>query len=166
MVARALSVSVTLALAALALALPTAPAAAQDDRAGLLAEIEREVMCPVCGIPLELAHEAPQARQQRRLILDLIDEGRTKDEIKDVLVAEYGEEVLAVPGTSGFDLTAWLVPGIALVVAAVAILVGLRRWRRETVGADGGASAEAGQAEPLDPEEARRLDADIGRYRL
>lgn len=141
------------------------PATAQQEPSPLLSEIEREVMCPVCGIPLELAHEAPQAQQQRRMITDLIDRGYTKDEIKDALVAEYGEEVLAVPGTTGFDLTAWLVPGAAIVVAGVAIIVGLRRWRRSTVAAGAG-GGDAGREEPLDPDDARRLDADIGRYRL
>lgn len=157
----------TLALAALAaltaLGVAGGPAAAQEEPSPLLSEIEREVMCPVCGIPLELAHEAPQARQQRRMITGLIDRGYTKEEIKDALVAEYGEEVLAVPGTTGFDLTAWLVPGAAIVVAAVAIVVGLRRWRRSTAAASAG---DAGREQPLDPDDARRLDADIGRYRL
>jgi cytochrome c-type biogenesis protein CcmH len=140
------------------------PTFAQEQPSPLLSEIEREVMCPVCGIPLELAHEAPQARQQRRMIQNLIDEGRSKEEIKDALVAEYGEEVLAVPGTSGFDLTAWLVPGAAIVLAAGAIIIGLRRWRRATAAAAEGPGPP--DAAPLDPEDAKRVDADLGRYEL
>jgi cytochrome c-type biogenesis protein CcmH len=53
-----------------------------------------------------------------------IAEGLDKEQIKDALVAEYGPEVLAIPETEGFDLAAWLVPGAAIVVAAVAIFVG------------------------------------------
>jgi cytochrome c-type biogenesis protein CcmH len=151
-----------LALAALAAFAPTA--SAQEPSASL-SEIEREVMCPVCGVPLELAHEAPQARQQRKLIQGLIEEGRSKDEIKDVLVAEYGEEVLAIPGTTGFDLTAWLVPGTAIVAAGGAILIGLRRWRRATV-LPGDGSAEPSDAEALNPDDAERLESDLGRYEL
>lgn len=148
------------ALAALALTAPAAPA----QESPTLSEIEREVMCPVCGVPLELAREAPQAQQERRMIQELIDEGRTKDEIKDALVAEYGSEVLAVPDTSGFELTAWVVPGAAIILAGGAIVVGLRRWRRATAAAGDG-SAEPSE-EAIDPDDARRLEDDIGRYEL
>ena len=51
-----------------------------------------------------------------------------------------------------------------IVVAGGAIFIGLRRWRREGGGRDGG-SAEP--PEPgLDPEESKRLDADLARYKL
>jgi cytochrome c-type biogenesis protein CcmH len=156
--------SLIAALALMGLAAIVAPAATAQEPGGLLAEVEREVMCPVCGVPLELAHDAPQARQQRKLIRGLIDEGRTKEEIKDALVAEYGDGVLAVPGTSGFDLTAWLVPGAAIAAAGGAILIGLRRWRRATV--EAGAGSSGAKARPLDPREAERLESDIGRYDL
>lgn len=126
-----------------------------------LADIEDEVMCPICGVSLELATEAPQAQQEREFIRTLIAEGLTKDEIKDRLVAEYGDEVLAVPEAEGFDLAAWLVPGAAIVLAAVAILVAVRRWRRSGRGGPPparGESASAGENE--------RLDADLARYEL
>jgi len=70
-----------------------------------LPDIEDEVMCPTCGFSLALS-ESPQANQIRDLIRQLIDEGLTKEQIKDALVVEYGPEVLASPETSGFDLAA------------------------------------------------------------
>ena len=105
------------ALAALALALPAA-AAAQEPQTSL-PDIEDEVMCPICGVTLELATEAPQAIQERDFIRERIAEGMTKEQIKDALVAEFGPEVLAVPEAEGFDLAAWLVPGAVIVVAGV-----------------------------------------------
>jgi cytochrome c-type biogenesis protein CcmH len=146
------------ALLALALA---APAGAAEPRASLT-DIEDEVMCVVCGVPLEHALDAPQAIQERDLIRQLIDQGLTKEQIKDRLVAEYGEEVLAVPSDSGFDLAAWLVPGAAIVIAAVAIFVALRRWRRR---GDGG-PAEPPAGERLADADEKRLDEDLARYRL
>jgi cytochrome c-type biogenesis protein CcmH len=155
-------VRVVAALAALALALPAA-AAAQEPQTSL-PDIEDEVMCPICGVTLELATEAPQAIQEREFIRERIAEGQTKDQIKDALVAEFGPEVLAVPEAEGFDLAAWLVPGAVIVLAGGAIFIGLRRWRRE------GGRDEGGSAEPpepgLDPEESKRLDADLARYKL
>lgn len=146
--------------------LPAAGAQAQapaPEPQASLPDIEDEVMCPVCGTLLELASEAPQAQRQRDLIRDLIAQGYTKDEIKDVLVAEFGEEILAVPDDEGFDLAAWLVPAAAFVGGAVAIFVGLRRWRRSGSGASPGGGG-GGTASPLDPDEAKRLDEDLTRY--
>ncbi|MCC2662475.1 MAG: hypothetical protein K0R41_1762 [Geminicoccaceae bacterium] len=150
-------------VAALALAAPGA-ALAQEPQTSL-PDIEDEVMCPICGVTLELATEAPQAIQERQFIRERIAEGQTKDEIKDALVAEFGPEVLAVPEAKGFDLAAWLVPGAVIVAAGGAILIGLRRWRREGGGSAGNGSAEP-PADALEPEDSRRLDADLARYDL
>jgi cytochrome c-type biogenesis protein CcmH/NrfF len=148
-------------MAVLALSLPAASFAAEPQTS--LPDVEDEVMCIVCGVPLELATESPQANQERDLIRRLIAEGLTKEEIKDHLVAQYGSEVLATPESSGFDLAAWVVPGAAIVVAGGAIFVGLRRWRRAGVSADEGGSAAA---EPPPDEDSKRLDADLARYEL
>ncbi|MGI8461178.1 MAG: cytochrome c-type biogenesis protein [Solirubrobacterales bacterium] len=123
-----------------------------------LADLEDEIMCPICGTALGLS-ESPQADRERAYIRELIAEGRTKDEIKDALVAEYGDEVLAVPGTDGFDLAAWVVPGVALLLAAVAIFVGLRRWRGVKEGGDGIDVPEKASDED-------RLNSDMARYDL
>ena len=117
-------------------------------------------MCPVCGTTLELASDSPQAIREREFIRGLIAEGQTKAQIKAALVAEFGDEVLALPDDEGFDLAAWLVPGLAIIAAAVAIFVGLRRWRRAAA-----ADIEAEPApQPLDAEDAGRLEADLERY--
>ena len=146
------------AIVAVCAALPS-PALAQEPQTSL-PDIEDEVMCPVCGVPLELATEAPQAEQEREFIRERIDRGQTKEEIKDALVAEFGSEVLAIPEAEGFDLAAWLVPGAAIVLAGGAIFVGLRRWRRR----DRSGGPPSGRA--LDPDEAERLDSDLARYEL
>ena len=54
------------ALAATLALLAVAPAAlAADCPKTTLGDVEDEVMCPVCGTPLELATEAPQAQRER-----------------------------------------------------------------------------------------------------
>jgi cytochrome c-type biogenesis protein CcmH len=169
----------TALFAATALAL-AAPASAQQSAGGAegqaaepvpaaeprtsIADIEDEVMCPICGVTLELAIDAPQAQQERAFIRELIAQGLTKEEIKDRLVDEFGSEVLAVPEAEGFDLAAWLVPGLAILAAAVGIGFGLRRWRKAGGRGDGG-SAEPGE-DRLSDEDEKRLDADLARYDL
>jgi cytochrome c-type biogenesis protein CcmH len=143
-------------LALIALAAPVGAGASQAS----LPDVEDEVMCPVCGTLLQLS-ESPQADRERVFIRKLIAEGRTKQQIKDALVAEYGDSVLATPKGSGFDLTAYLVPIVGFLVAAVALVFGVRRWRRS------GASAEpAPDARPPQGEDAERLDSDLARYDL
>jgi cytochrome c-type biogenesis protein CcmH len=147
------------ALAALALAI-LVPAAAAAERASLT-EIEKQVMCPVCGTLLQLA-ESPQAQRERVFIDRLIAAGKSEEQIKDALVAEYGEEVLALPQGSGFSLSAYLVPIVAFLLAVAALAVGVLRWRRAGDNRNDGGP----QADGPSGEEADRLDADLARYDL
>ena len=147
------------AAAALALTPPVAGAAEQE-RVGI-ADVEDEVMCPICGTLLELTR-APQAERQRVFIRKMIAAGATKSEIKDALVTEYGEEVLAVPRDSGFQLSAYLVPAAAFAIAVVALIAGLLRWRRNGRRGPGGPSEQSGPQ----GDAAERLDADLARYDL
>jgi cytochrome c-type biogenesis protein CcmH len=144
------------AAAVLALALPGI-AAAQCPKTSL-GDIEDEVMCPVCGTPLSLATEAPQAQRERELIQRLIADCRSKNEIKRVLVAEFGDEVLALPDDEGFDLAAYVVPALAILLAAGALGFAALRWRR-TRAEPGGRSGPTGAADA-------RLDEDMDRYEL
>jgi cytochrome c-type biogenesis protein CcmH len=142
---------------ALALALATAPAAAAQTARANLPDIEDEVMCTICGTLLELS-ESPQADRERALIRRLIDQGQTKEEIKNRLVAEYGSEVLAAPSSEGFDLFAWVVPGLAIALAAGGIgFLTVHKLRHPTTPA---------AAPSLDAPDATRLDEDMSRYDL
>lgn len=94
-----------------------------------LSDIEDEVMCPTCGTALSLS-ESPLAERQRAFIQRLVDQGRSKQEIKARLVEEFGPEILAAPPRSGFSLAAYLVPlAVFLVVVAVVSLAVGRRTR-------------------------------------
>ncbi|HET6997713.1 MAG TPA: cytochrome c-type biogenesis protein [Solirubrobacterales bacterium] len=148
-----------LALLALLLAPPLSVAAPAPQTS--VGEISSEVMCPVCGTLLELA-ESPQAQRQKVFIARLIAEGRTKEQIKDALVAEYGDEVLALPRGSGFDLSAYVVPIVAFVIAVIALGFGIFRWRRAGGPPSGEGPAPAGPS----PEDDERLNADLARYDL
>ncbi len=152
-------IAALLAVALLTLPLHASALAAAPQAS--LPDIEDEVMCTICGTLLELS-DSPQAQREKAFIRQRIAEGKTKDEIKDELVAEYGENVLALPGDSGFDITAWLVPIIGVIAGIAAIAFGVIGWRhrrRET---------EATEVAPKAPEgaAAERLDADLARYDL
>jgi cytochrome c-type biogenesis protein CcmH len=149
-------------LAVLALiALAAAPLAAAAVQRTTLNDVENEVMCVVCGVPLNVA-ESPQADRERALIRRLIARGDTKEQVKQALVEQYGKNVLATPGDAGFRVTNWVVPAIVVVVLVGGALVLLPRWRRRTRG-DG--PAEGADLPELDADDARRLEEDLARYR-
>ena len=118
--------------AATALVLAVTPlAAAQSATRASLPDIEDEVMCPTCGVPLSHAF-SPQAERERDFIRAEIERGRSKQQIKDALVAEFGPEVLAEPdpGERGFDVVAYLVPVAAVVARSARGVAGASRARR------------------------------------
>jgi cytochrome c-type biogenesis protein CcmH len=158
----ALAIAAALLLPTTALATSAMPGTPPQAQANL-PDIEDQVMCPVCGTALNLSF-SPQADRERAFIRHEIAQGKTENEIIDDLVAQYGTSVLAEPPKSGFDLTAWLVPGIAIIIAAIAIAFGLRRWRRAARTLEEQATTNGD--EPLDSEERERLDSDLARYDL
>ncbi len=141
--------------ALLVLAVLPGAAAAATPRANL-PDIEDEVMCTICGTLLAES-DSPQAEGERALIRKLIAEGETKDQIKDALVAQYGSRVLATPSTHGFDLLAWLVPGLAILLAvAVLSVMALRLQRRR---------GDYRETPPeMDPADSARLDRELSSY--
>jgi cytochrome c-type biogenesis protein CcmH len=147
-------VSRLLPLLAAALLL-AAPAAASEERP-TPAELESELVCPVCETTLDTS-TAPVALRMKARIRERIAAGATKSEIKDEFVEQFGPGVLAVPRKSGFDLLAWLLPLVGVASAAVVVALLAWRWSRRR-------DDESGEAQPLEPELERRLDAELARF--
>lgn len=149
-------------LATVALAAPAAASAAECPRT-TLGDVEDEVMCPVCGTPLALATEAPQAQREREFIQRLIDDCRSKEEVKRALVAQFGDDVLSLPGDQEDDdlgdTLVYAIPALGALLAAGGLALAVRRWRRR---GDHGAPAAPAAAAAADA----RLEGDLERYDL
>jgi len=160
---RAMCTAAGLVLLLLALA-PTAVALAarsQPQPRTTLPAMEQQVMCVVCRTPLAVAN-GPQADAERQQIRELIAQGKTERQIKDVLVAQYGQRVLALPPSGGFGLAAYLVPAAAVLLGLAVLALALPRWRR-SARARTALSASAA-VPPPSAEELRRLDEDLARH--
>ena len=136
-------------------ALILVPVAHASEQHPSLTELEGEVMCPVCETTLDQS-SSPAAQQIKRVIASRIAAGDTKAQIKDRLVAEYGNAILAAPPRKGFGLVAWWLPVIGILAAAVVVGVGAWRWAR--------AREPAPVGPPLDPALERRLDDELRRF--
>lgn len=98
-----------------------------------LQEVEKELMCSTCRVPLEQS-EAPQAQQERQTIERLIAEGLTKDQIIDEMVEIYSESVLIHPPEDGVRTLRWVVPAVAALIGFSLVVFLVVRWRRSTRG--------------------------------
>lgn len=153
--ARSLSVMV---LAAVTLLMAVPLAYAETCQKTSLPAIQEEVMCLICGVPLVNAG-GPQAEDQRNFIRERVEKCESKDQIKAALVNEYGPRVLAVPAKSGFDLAAYLVPVIVLLIALGGIIFGAISWKRSR-------ELEGATSLTGDAERSAELDEDMRRYDL
>jgi cytochrome c-type biogenesis protein CcmH len=127
----------------------------------ILNEIEEEVMCPVCGTLLGLA-ESPQATREKAFVEKLAKEGKNKSQIKEALVNQYGDAVLALPKSTGFNLSAYVVPIVAFVLAVIGLAFAVWGWRK----AAGKREDRRPDLEGPSDEDRERLDADLARYDL
>lgn len=125
-------------------------------------EVEREaarvtgsVMSPFCPGRLIADCPSPAAIELREQIRKRIAAGETAEGIQAELLETYGEFVRAAPTGKGFDLAAWLVPPLALAVAAVAVMLWMRR-RGAKVAPE---SADAGTV--LNAADKARIEAEL-----
>jgi cytochrome c-type biogenesis protein CcmH len=138
-VARAFALAVALAAAALmaaggALAQQSAaPAAAPSDMSPAYAErfrkLSEELRCLVCQNQTLADSHAELAGDLRREVEAQMAQGKSDDEIKDYLVARYGDFVLYRPPVQSNTVFLWFGPFALLLVGAVAWVFVQRRSR-------------------------------------
>jgi cytochrome c-type biogenesis protein CcmH len=149
-------VSVRLVALGAAVALLVAAPAAASEQHPTAAELESELVCPVCETTLD-SSDAPVAQLMKARIRERIAAGDTKSEIKAYFVDQFGNGVLAVPPRKGFDWIAWLLPLAGL--GAGLLVVGALAWRWSRARDD-----DDGEGEPLDPALEQRLDDELERF--
>lgn len=100
-----------------------------EKRMVVLAE---ELRCLVCQNESLASSHAELAEDLRREVRELMQKGMSNQEIKDYLVARYGDFVLYEPPMKSSTLLLWLGP-FALLIGGLGVLVFQLRNRRKTV---------------------------------
>jgi cytochrome c-type biogenesis protein CcmH len=88
------------------------------------------LMCPICnGQTISQSH-APIAATMRTMVREQLLAEDSDDEIIDLMVASFGEAVLASPPKRGLSLAVWIIPPVGLLLGAGAVFLALRSMRR------------------------------------
>ncbi len=136
-----------LSLAGFACAKEATPLAADPAVEKRLDSIAEELRCLVCQNESLAASRADLAADLRREIREMIKAGRSDKEIKDYLVARYGDFVLYRPPLKTTTILLWFGPFLLLIGGVAVLLAYLRRRKSLVVDA------------PLSPEESEHFAA-------
>jgi cytochrome c-type biogenesis protein CcmH/NrfF len=150
-------------LFAVAVAIVASPSAATAAPEDVATSISQQIMSPFCpGVTL---HDCPsaQADELRGQIAEWAGAGWSRDRIMDRLVAEYGEDVRALPSAEGRGLFAWLLPVLAVGTGGTLAWVLVRRWTNR--GGPTAVGAVTPNPSPMSPTDRGRLNKELDALR-
>ena len=152
------------ALVLLGLCLVVPPTAVASEERPTQAEVEKEIICPVCTPATLDQSDSPIAQRMEAFIARRIAAGDTKSEIKAKLVEDFGPQVLAAPPRSGFNWLAWLLPLAGLGLGAAVVGVAAWRWSRSRERPVEPPLEARNGRRSIDPELERRLEEELARF--
>jgi len=115
-----------------------------DDRIRRLAE---SYACPVCDGESVADSSAAVAATIRSFIAEAVTDGATDTEVRDELVAAYGQEVLLNPPGDGFASLVWVLPVLVLGLGGA----GLVLYIRASADPDAAGESSADSSQPSVP---------------
>ena len=139
--------ALTAALSAQSVELRSFKSAEEEARFKALSE---ELRCLVCQNQSLADSDAELARDLRREVHEMIDAGKSDEQILDFLVARYGDFVLYRPPLNASTLLLWIGPFVVLLGALIALIISIRkRAREESTDADNLDEAKRDQVRAL-----------------
>jgi len=106
---------------------------------------------PTCGFSVPL----------RIQIEGMIGKGMSRAQIVAFFRHQYGEKILSAPTTEGFNLLAWAMPFIALLLGGGLIAIAAKRWHHAPLVEAAGDDREPPREPAFDPELRRKLAAEL-----
>jgi len=125
-------------------------------------QIETMLIAPCCWSQQVSLHQSPAADEIKANIRRLLAQNKTRQQILDAYVSEYGDRILAEPPARGFSAALYVLPWVFLAGSVGLVVTVVRRLRAHAPRAPSAAqrtpSAESeAEADRLD-EELRNLD--------
>ena len=103
-------------------------------------ELTLELRCLVCQNQNLADSDAPLAQDLRQEIYDMMQAGQSNDQIKTFMVDRYGDFVLYRPPMQGNTLALWSIPGILLLIGAIAVFFTVRNRNKKLAAQQKGSS--------------------------
>jgi cytochrome c-type biogenesis protein CcmH len=120
-------------LGTLAISLLLLPAMGSGDTMGRFDRVGHQMMC-ICGcgqILLECNHVGcPSSAGMRTELETAVSSGLTDKQVYDQFIQKYGPTVMAAPVFHGFNILAWIMPGVVLLLGTFGIALLLYSWRK------------------------------------
>lgn len=85
--------------------------------------------CPTCRSQSVADSEAPSAKAIKAEIARRLGAGESEQDIRDYLVSRFGEEIVLTPSSSGVTGLVWVIPVVAVALAAGGLFLAFRRWQ-------------------------------------
>src|SRR5690554_373504 len=99
----------------------------------LFRELINELRCPKCQNQSIADSDAPLAKDLRDRTYLMVQQGATKQEVVDYMVARYGDFAHYRPPVKLSTLVLWLGPVLVVLTGALVIIVRVRQQRHEEV---------------------------------
>lgn len=94
-------------------------------------DVASQLKCPVCQGETVADSSASVSEQMRLVIRRQLQEGWSEQQILQYFASRYGNQILLAPPHQGFNLLAWLVPGVVLLLGLVLLSLAASRWRSQ-----------------------------------
>jgi len=123
--------------------------------------LSSELRCPTCQALSVKDSDALFSKNIREKVRNLVEEGKSDEEVLAYFEERYGEFILRSPKPKGWGILAWLLPVAALVLGGgwlVSRLVLAQRTHAQQT-----QNTASGEQE-LTPEEKSRLERDLKRF--
>jgi cytochrome c-type biogenesis protein CcmH len=104
--------------------------------------IAAELQCPTCQGLSAAESDAAAAQAVREEIRTRLRAGQSKGEIQRYFVSRFGPGILLKPEATGVAGLVWVLPVAGGILAAAALVLTFRRWRREIAAAPAPSDAD------------------------
>jgi cytochrome c-type biogenesis protein CcmH len=92
-------------------------------------DVASQLKCPVCQNESVADSSASIALQMRQVVREQLQEGKSEQQVLSYFAAHYGNNILLTPPQQGFNLLAWLMPIILLLLGMGLVGFVVRDWR-------------------------------------
>jgi cytochrome c-type biogenesis protein CcmH len=148
----------------------TAQTEPASEKRALQTEIQNELAC-FCGCGMTIqgclgGMTCSESRAVSKEVASFLEGGKSKAQVMQAMVAKYGERILAAPTKEGFNLTAWILPFVALVVGGFVVAKVISGWKQQAQRSSRPQTPASEQSEqkPVSDQYAERLERELREF--